>query len=334
MTVTVTWSGGSTTCTNNIDVVRKPFFKITNGDLLVGGEYPSVTPDICPGTLASSNANVYSWATVNSATDRKGANTEHVAKILGTALEVYSAGSGYSSIPASITKKWLTISNTSGEWGSSSGGIACMTDIFSATKKDSSTIFTIPSSLYAPSSLPITGDQAQYTGDLTLNGATGLTGKRAIYVEGNVYIANDIKMNTAYPNGVSDIPFFALIVKGNIYIGKDVTQLDGMYVAQPNGASGGTIFTCAKGAFTSYSTTDLTTIPGTYFSNCSNPLTFNGIVQAKKLRLHRVSGTLSTNIPAEIFNNLPELNLAGTPFRKTTSDSAQYDSAATLPPLL
>jgi hypothetical protein len=142
-----------------------------------------------------------------------------------------------------------------------------------------------------------------------------------------VYIANDIKMNTTYTNGVSDIPFFALIVKGNIYVAPTVTQLDGMYVAQPNGPSGGTIFTCGTSTFAGVAQANI-------YSTCGNPLAFNGIVQAKKLRLHRVNGTMSTDIPAETFNSLPELYLTNTPFRDTTSDSAQYDSAASFPPLL
>ena len=99
-----------------------------------------------------------------------------------------------------------------------------------------------------------------------------------------------------------------------------------MYVAQPDGAPGGTIITCA--------TASGAIVQSSLYSQCNTSLTFNGIVQAKDIKLLRTFGTLAADTPAEIFNNLPELYIAPTPFKKSSSTGYQYDSAVTLPPSL
>jgi len=319
------------TCASKINVVRKPFFKVTNGDLMVGGVYSSGVS--CPATPTNAGfGSIASWAAGNptfEATSRRGASADMVAQIFGKALEFYSANS-ITSMPSSMTKKWLTIANSTGDWGGDFKSANCMKDIYTNTIKSGRTLddkLDLSSRDYSS-----VNKQEVSTSNLILEGTNNFVGKLAVYVTGNVYITSNIVMKSNY-GSVAGIPFFALIVKGNIYIDPSVTQLDGMYVAQPNGNTGGTIFTCSSGAFTSYTSANIATSPSTYFTRCNKQLTFNGIVQAKNVKLHRTNGTLKTNTHAENFNNLPELYLTTTPFKEQTN-TVQFDSATTLPPLL
>ena len=127
---------------------------------------------------------------------------------------------------------------------------------------------------------------------------------RAVYVNGDVTIttSNDIQ----YPayNGLDQIPSFYLIVKGgNIYIDKSVTQLDGVYIAMPDGATGGTIYTCTNGA-TRYSGTVPTAAAP---SGCGTTLTINGAFIANQVKFLRTPGDINNTTAAEVFNYGPEL---------------------------
>jgi len=341
LVVTISWSAGaswpagSTKCesslgsgSSTVSVVRKPYFKISGGDISVGGVYPSGSPAACSGS--ASGANVAGWVDSSVA---KGANADFVAQVFGKVNEFYS-GNSFSQRGSS--KNFLTITNndqTNYPWGGNSTVNTCFKDVYSTTKKDTSASSSITSSTVQNiDSLAGASEQVVFSNNLTITG-TGLTdfsGKLAVYVTGNVYISGDIKAQTSYAN-LSSIPFFALIVKGNIYVAPGVTQLDGMYVAQPNDSgSGGAIFTCGTSSFAAVPTASL-------YSTCSNALTFNGIVQAKSLKLLRTFGTMSgtaTNNVAETFNSLSELYLTTSPFKDTASQSSPLDSATNLPPLL
>ena len=337
ITGTIKWPvGGSSSCSTTFSVVRKPFFNVTNGDLMVGGVYPTGSPLSCRTT---SSGNLSSWANASN-TLRQGAHVDLVAKVLGTALGVYSGNTKTSGIPNGMFGKWLTIANTSGVWGGGSDDTTCMKDFYTQTKKDvvapvspaaAQTVAGLDSSAG-------TSDQIEFNGNLEINGGSSFSGKLAVYVTGNVYISGDITMNTNYTNGVSSIPFFpffALIVKGNVYVKSTVQRLDGVYVIQPkldgsNNLVGGTgtIYTCASAANT-------IVVVGLMYSTCGTKLTFNGIVQAKDIKLHRTIGTLNKDTPAEVFNNLPELHLVkDMPFKDSSSTTTPYDSAISLPPLL
>ncbi|HSX36508.1 MAG TPA: hypothetical protein VLG13_00065 [Patescibacteria group bacterium] len=113
----------------------------------------------------------------------------------------------------------------------------------------------------------------------------------AIYVNGDVYIQNDIKFKNSAWASTAQIPSFYLIVKGNIYIGPGVHQLDGVYVAQPNSGSGGTINTCAPG-FNRYANGDL-------FNNCNSQLVVNGAFAAQNVELDRTYASLRNSIGGE-----------------------------------
>ena len=133
------------------------------------------------------------------------------------------------------------------------------------------------------------------------------------------------------------MPMLELVAKGNIYIANGVTQLDGLYVAQPNGATGGNIYTCAQPVLpaTAYP------IDNTLSGNCHNGLTINGAFVAKQVRFMRTRGTLyqsnaaepstSANI-AEVFRFSPAVWMAQPP--NQTNGVLEYDAIASLPPIL
>lgn len=122
-------------------------------------------------------------------------------------------------------------------------------------------------------------------GGTTISGFNGVgqgiqNGNRvAIYISGDAYIANDIKFKQTSWAILDDVPSFYLIATGSIYISPNVSQLDGVYVAQ-----GGTINTCAPG-FGAYSS-------ATLYDNCTNQLTVNGAFVAQNVNLYRTFASL------------------------------------------
>jgi hypothetical protein len=239
--------------------------------------------------------------------------------------------------------------------GENLGGTYCATDYYS----------TMPNNIQVntSSNLSIGGSNGAMhykpggtgSGTLTISGG-GIPNRAnpAIYVEGNVYITgNGIVYSSAGNFGsIEDVPSMYIIAKGgNIYIDKDVTQLDGTYVAQPNGSVGGSIYTCANGA----SRMPLNQI----LTSCRKQLVVNGSFVAQHVYLDRSFGSLRVSqsgeylrpgvgqncgdsgntslgdCAAEIFNWSPESLLAQpstTPSGGPTS--GKYDYITSLAPVL
>jgi hypothetical protein len=168
--------------------------------------------------------------------------------------------------------------------------------------------------------------------------------KTALYVDGDVFIDSNINFvggGWGTPNN-NRIPSFYLIVKGNIYIDASVSQLDGVYIAQPTGvdAAGkptdGKIYTCAVNKRAPH-TSEL-------YSDCNKKLTVNGSFIAQEVKLQRTKGTLRLSQPAEargsgniaeVFNFTPETYLAK-PHDSLIDGSvgSEYDFITSLPPIL
>lgn len=181
------------------------------------------------------------------------------------------------------------------------------------------------------------------SGALVLNGANGLTGRRTIVVDGDVYINGNITFD--YGSGV---PSLYVIAKGNIYISRNVRQIAGVFVAQrydspeANGDPGGTIFTCASGNDGGAPRP----VTGNNIRNdCNSSLTITGSFIANRIRLLRTNGrvglsqqnedwTAEENI-AEIFKSSPGVYLsAPTHLQKPSNGNVEYDSIQNLPPVL
>lgn len=164
---------------------------------------------------------------------------------------------------------------------------------------------------------------------LTISAISNFTQSHTVYVDGDVIITGNIVANEASivtgGGDVGSIPYFTVIAKGNIYISKDVTRLDGLYIAQPKDVSGGKnndkdsgiIYTCkdpTDGA--SYSTANL------YYS-CDSKLTINGAFVSQKTKFLRTNGTLAQIAKTEDAVDpigTPGINSGGWSWLGTTPD--------------
>ncbi len=318
---------------------------------------------------------IYAYSKQNSNHGNGGASSEYGAFALGnidgdnTIHGFYSAGaspSGYGNTNIDL----LSFANTG---ASSWGGIyenglrqtsSCIPDYYS-NKPTSPTVVSDLNSIGAD-------------GDYTLSGPTCNTGlycltsgdvsipagrKINVYVNGNVYIGNNITYSSAGETD-TNVAKFALIVKGSIYIAPGVGQLDGFYVAQPTAntaaavsADNGDIWTCH----------DQSTDPMDYTypaNSCNtNNLVINGALVAKQVNLYRVVGDIASastnedktdnnshcgynvitgnpgfnghcNNVAEVINYTPEMLIGGGFFPVTSgSGSLPIDSIISLPPV-
>jgi hypothetical protein len=233
----------------------------------------------------------------------------------------------------------------------------CATDFYSDAQlpitdsrrlTDARTTLNIPGD--TPSGKQTVSKQGTGTGTLTLNGGN-FSGQHALFVEGNVYItSNIVYLGSSNPvwADLNSISNFSLVVKGNIYISKDVTELDGLYVAQPRDVAGGhnndpatgKIYTCTDAGGARFADSQL-------WSQCQNQLRIHGSFVASQVRFLRSVNTLIDSVAkepvvsskaAEIFQVSPDMYLSQPVFRSRginpNGQTGQYDYIANLPPIL
>lgn len=193
-------------------------------------------------------------------------------------------------------------------------------------------------------------------GKFSLNGPEGdsssttttidLNEKITIYVDGSVYIRNNIAYQTS---GMTEanVPKFTLVAKGSIYIDYRVNQLDGLYIAQPR--DGGNPVTDDTGVIWTCHGDNLSDLDTSYVSGCTNRLIFNsGALIAKQVHFTRTVGDLAAtcvgedllsvalgcgNI-AEIINYSPAMVIGGGFFNPSGATPLRLESLISLPPTL
>lgn len=140
------------------------------------------------------------------------------------------------------------------------------------------------------------------------------------------------------------MPVLYVIVRGNIYIKPGVTELNGMFIAQPTVTApvitNGRIFTCFN--TTDADTADVANDGKWIANNCGNKLLVVGGFVAAKVNFLRSHGTLgggvaqepaaSANI-AEVIQYSPEY-LIGKPILPKNVKSGDYQSIVSLSPVL
>ena len=158
------------------------------------------------------------------------------------------------------------------------------------------------------------------------NSNAKIQGEHVIYINGNVYIPNNItyddtSSNVKYDssNGIITgvVPNLYVIASGNIYIGPNVTQLDGIYVAQnqcdwescnPASNLGGYINTCADPSgllnVSSASQTDKFSTTELYDS-CKQQLTITGALIGHYVKLERTYASMRNSQQGEYPHNSP-----------------------------
>ncbi len=162
--------------------------------------------------------------------------------------------------------------------------------------------------------------------------AVGPNDPMVYYYDGDLIITGPMTYSTTWSSPEA-IPKVYVVVRGNIYVAPGVTELNGIYIAQPrNDGSKGIFNTCAD--------------YGRTLADCDQPLSVKGAVIAKKIELNRLGGDLDTqavsnedhnvnNHAAETFVFSPEYWL-GNPvtWPLPTRQPGAYDSIVSLPPVL
>lgn len=327
-----TQDGGSEVVQSCIPVVAKPYTRVYGGDVSTGNAFAG-EPNVCSNF---DEASIVSWNR-RPAGSFAGAGAQYAALALD-AINDFSTDLGNSGSDApdglSFANNSVPVDENDGEFGGFFGDVPCIANYYAERPDDGQVIGASPNL----SSLGASGEHIEYVrnGSLTLNGGNiNPDEQTTIYVDGNVFIGGNID----YPGswGAGNVPVFRLIVNGNIYIGQNVSQLDGLYVAQGNGTSGGVIYTCATGLNSPVSQT-----AGNFYDQCNTKLTVNGSFVATQVRLLRNNGTLSqssvddyppgTGQVGEVFNYNPTMWLNQPPL--SSGAQGDYDAVISLPPIL
>lgn len=320
-----TETGGSATDQACIKVAAKPYTRVWGGDVSAGNGLAN-SSGVCS---ANTNAAIVSWNRRDVGSNA-GAGTQFaafaLARITDFATALYDPGGAPS--PNGLSFANQPTNPSVGDFGGDFGNVPCIPDYYA--NRPASTL-TLPANVSAMA----TGVYGA-NGNVTLNGAGIVNpGERiVVYVNGDVIINTNVTYAGNWDTG--NVPSFMLIARGNIYVDNDVTQLDGTYVAQSNGGTGGIIRTCGTtGA--GYAPLAMTSL----YDTCTRKLTINGSFIANQIQLLRTAGTLSqavtdeTNLAtqaAEVFNYGPATWIpqqAGDP-----GDTPDYDAIISLPPVL
>jgi hypothetical protein len=307
-----------------VQVAAKPYVKVFGSDVSAGNSFGAA--------CTQSNSGVATW-NKESAGGYAGAGTQYAAQALGSLLDFASAQntSGASS-PYGLS--FANTTRTASIFGGSFGSLGnCLPDYYGG--KPSTAIVKSAADISDLSNLG--SGVFTETGDVTLSGNVNPGQDTVLYVKGNVYINNPV----TYPGSWSynKVPMFELIVQGNIYINSSVGNVDGTYIAQPNGAAGGGIYTC---------TTSAAPLPlsGAAYAPCSTTrLVVNGQFIASQVYLMRMKGSLNnsaTNETAgssnagEVFNFTPANWITQPPIDSNTNthSTGGYDAISSLPPVV
>jgi hypothetical protein len=317
-------------------VVNKPYLKLYGNDIMAGGGFGLG----CSATAA----NIRTYYRQSGGT-YVGSSTQHAAFALGSISGFSSA-----SLRTSSPQPWygLSFANASapGAVGNYNDTSTCLPDYF-AYSNGATTVnaLTAQARLILPNTDPKEYENLIHNGDLTLASLEiPVRGRKVLFVDGTLTIAGTgLTMNTSSPRlSRDDVPMLYIVAR-NIQIANSVNVLDGIYIAQPNGGSGGEISTCTDAA--------------AGFVSCGNQLRINGAFIGKKINFLRTFGTLRNSQPqerigttytcdsfsgfvsrtttcaGEVFSFSPEAYLAPTPFT-SGAGVGQFDSFSSPPPNL
>ncbi len=264
----------------------------------------------------------------------KGANSQFGAFSLGY-IEGDSGANEYGFLTQSIAggKAELSFANKGSNLNSNWGGM------FAGNNSKGSCISDYYSSKQSPGTSAWAGDftaKGLFTMPSgTFNGGAVATvaavSNISIVLNGNLKISNNFFFG---PHIDSTPPKFGFVVKGDIYIDKSVTRLDGWYIAQPNGANGGIIWTCTdkstEGNPAGGETTDKW-----MKDNCGNQLVVNGALTAAGVRLGRITvgGPGIPGTPAETINYNSDMVTGGGFFNSQNKTSGKIQNLISLPPV-
>lgn len=330
-------------CTKVFSVANKPYLKVFGNDTAAGSYFERENGEDDITTLANDRASILAFGQSPSANTWKGAGDQLAATARGAMWEFASAAmhSSVSGVGDAVPLKGLTFGNyftTSADAANRYGGLSGLSrKITNYYARVSQAISTSP---MASSELVGTGSgwYRPASGTLIINGLNVAAGqKRAIVVDGDVQINGNITYGPY--TSVGDMPSLYIIAKGNIKIAGSVTQLSGVYIAQPkDGDTAGTIYTCTTSSGERYSSS-------VSASQCGSKLTINGAFIAQQVKFWRTGGSTASagavnagwDEPiAEVFKSSGQLYLSAPDALKkpSSSNNRTYDSVTSLPPVL
>jgi hypothetical protein len=309
-------------------VAAKPYVKIFGGDMSAGNQ--QTVNGACSAADGTDDGSILSW-NLGAASSYAGAGAQYAALALGQITDFSSTqdnAAGSAPEPSGLAFSNQNIA--AGTFGGNFGSLPCVPDYYSLKP---ATTAPLDSNL---SNLSTSGAYSA-TGPISIGGNINPNNRIQAYVDGDVYITGDIN----YPGSwsIDHSPMFELVVQGNIYIDKNVQNLQGIFIAQPDAAgAGGTIYTCATSA------APIDTDSPTYYGDCKNKLTISGAFSANQIQLLRTHGTVAdsttdsalaaTSNAAEQFSYNPLAWLAQPQTSSGTATAGNYDAITTLPPIL
>lgn len=301
-------------CNQTITPATRPYFKVFGGDVSAGGEFRNNGLSCNGGFVPTGGIRAFARA-FGPPNDDRGAASEYGVLSLGP-IDGSSANNNgfYSSDLHSRVGDYSTFANTVPiYWGGSLTGEHCIADYWHETSGGNEpTPAASGTTLIAGNTFDLNtaADDRRYyfnggflfTGVLRLPSATIPSGKQVtVYADGDVFITGNITYS--YGAGFdyripSSIPYLTIIARGNIYVASSVTQLDGLFVAQPQTQTGGQ---ANRGRFVSCvidsgsPTVPLTAQqPNSFINKCQQKLLINGAVVAQRLKLWRLGDTTTT----------------------------------------
>lgn len=325
----ITYDNGAViNCSDDVTVAARPFFVATNGDISSGFSTGSAT---CTSGWLANNGRLVSWYDT---TTNHGAGTM-LATIALRQIDGVRSAQQPSNPP--VNQLSFANGNGTGTYGGMYGGsISCPKNYYGQST-NGTVVLPANSTTTVPPVDTRTSGNVTFTGG-TLTGGSGT--RSALFVNGNVYITNNVVLNNGGVTTPSQLANFYLVVQGNIYIDANVSRLDGVYIAQGNNTRG-RIYTCASGFQAPTAAMLNGSGPGGSPAQCRTALTVNGAFIADRVNLYRSIGTVYDNIPAEIFNYTPITWLAPPKsiaplFTGSTGSpgTGGYDAITTLQPVL
>ncbi|HTE22435.1 MAG TPA: hypothetical protein VK674_05345 [Candidatus Limnocylindria bacterium] len=300
-------------CSQTIDVIERPYFRTYGGDVFVGGGQGAgcAPPDTDAGILGVTH------------TTHTAAGSQLANFALGFIMETASAQVRN----GGANPKDLSFANTNPQLDGAIPGAGLYTTYGGGLNTGS--VVCAPDFWVGATSIQPAGYRQPATN-------LGMGQRRTVYVDGDAFIDGNITYANGNYANLGQIPSFRLIARGNIYVAPGVSELNGLFVAQPRAGAAanttGRFYTCYPGH-----------IPTAADMNgvCrSTDLTVYGAVVAELIKLTRSGGSAHQSTAAERYTNT--LGTAAERFIYTpevwlTSDfggSGEFNSLRSLPPVL
>ncbi len=313
-------TGTSRSAIGCVTIANKPYMRAYGGDVSAGNEFSS-------GGACGQNdgAAIVGW-NKEAAGGYAGGGTQFAAYALN-AIYDFSTGLGNAAGTNGSRLAFANTSVTASRFGGSFGAVPCIPDYTSMMPSNAQNLGSGAINLSA-----LSGQKAyKATGPVTISGNINPGQRTSLFVNGDVIIGSS-GIQYAGSWDLANAPLFQLVATGNIYIDRNTHQMDGLYVAQRTGSTGGVIYTCANGT--------VPVVTTSLVSQCGSKLTINGSFVAYQVQLLRGGGTLAQSNAAEtgasgqageVFNYSPLMWMITPPGQGAPGT---YDSLTSLPPIL